>query len=81
MAKKHEEEASIRVTELSYSEMNDALLACDDQAMLQQWLSATVASGVLYRALRVHGRLNAVRRAQEVAGIKQTIQAAQKAKI
>ena len=76
MAKKIK--AEIPVVDLSYSEMNDALLACDNQAVLQQWLSATVASGVLYRALRVHGRLNAVRRAQEVAGIKQTIQAAQR---
>ena len=66
------------VTALSYGEMNDALLACDDQNELHKWLSDTIATGVLYRALRVHGRLNAVRRAQEIATIKQTCMAAQK---
>jgi hypothetical protein len=66
------------VTRLSYGELNDALLECDDLALLNRWLSEVVASGVLYRALRVHGRLNAVRRAQEVAAIKKTCMAAQK---
>jgi hypothetical protein len=64
--------------EASYEELNTALLACADLTLLNRWLSAVVASGVLYRALRVHGRLNAVRRAQEVATIKKTCMAAQK---
>ena len=66
------------VTQESYNDLNIRLLACTDLAALHKWLSATVASGVLYRALRVHGRLNAVRRAQEVAAIKKTCMAAQK---
>ena len=73
MAKKSED-----ITALSYSEMNDALLACNSQEQLHHWLSDTVATGVLYRSLRVHGRLNAVRRAQEVEVIKKTCMAAQK---
>jgi hypothetical protein len=68
------------VTFLSYSDLNTALLECDDLKVLNAWLSATVASGVLYRALRVHGRLNAVRRVQEVQAIKQTCMAAQRVK-
>jgi hypothetical protein len=66
------------VTQISYEDLNTALLECDDLMQLNKWLSAVVASGVLYRALRVHGRLNAVRRAQEVQAIKKTCMAAQK---
>ena len=72
--------SKVDVLELCYTDLNNALLECEDQAVLHRWLSATVASGVLYRALRVHGRLNAVRRAQEVATIKKTCMAAQKVK-
>ena len=68
----------VDVLELCYTDLNNALLACTDQNELHQWLSDTVATGVLYRALRVHGRMNAVRRAQEVAAIKKTCMAAQK---
>jgi hypothetical protein len=56
--------------------MNTALLACEDVGQLQRWLTETVASGLLYRALRVHGRMNCVRRAQEIRNIKTTIAAA-----
>ena len=68
------------VTQESYNDLNTRLLACTDLAALQKWLSDTVASGVLYRALRVHGRLNAVRRAHEIDTIKQTCMASQKAR-
>ena len=68
----------IDVLVLSYGDLNSALLECTDQKQLHHWLSTTVASGVLYRALRVHGRLNAVRRAQEITAIKKTCMAAQK---
>ena len=57
--------------ELSWSNLCSQLLLCNDVATLQRWLAVTVTGGVLYRALRVHGRMNAVRRAQELAEIKQ----------
>jgi hypothetical protein len=66
------------VVQESYSDLNTKLLACKDLKQLQTWLSDTVASGVLYRALRIHGRLNTVRRAQEIDAIKKTCMAAQK---
>lgn len=58
------------ITKLTYPDMNAALLACEDVGQLQRWLTETVASGLLYRALRVHGRMNCVRRAQEISDIK-----------
>ena len=56
--------------ELSWSNLCSQLLLCSDVATLQRWLTITVNGGVLYRALRVHGRMNAVRRARELAEIK-----------
>ena len=57
--------------ELSWSNLCSQLLLCSDITTLQHWLAVTVTGGMLYRALRVHGRMNAVRRAQELAEIKQ----------
>jgi hypothetical protein len=56
--------------ELSWSALCSQLLLCSDVATLQRWLAVTVTGGMLYRALRVHGRMNAVRRAQELEEIK-----------
>lgn len=61
------------VTKLEWKQLNDNLLTCEDVHVLQHWLDVTVRSGKLYRALRVHGRLNAVRRKQEIAAIRREI--------
>ena len=54
----------------TFAELNAALLATEDVATLERWLADAVAAGVMYRALRVHGRLNGVRRREEIARIK-----------
>lgn len=63
------------ITKLSYTALNTTLLECNDVSVLMDWLTKTMATGVLYRALRVHGRMSAVRRAQELAKIRLTIEA------
>lgn len=62
------------VNSLSWPELNRALAALQDVKILQRWLRDTVAGGSLYRALRVHGRMNAVRREQEIAAIRRGIE-------
>ena len=62
------------VTVLCYTDLNTELLACNDVDTLQAWLADTVKTGSLYRSIRVHSRMNAVRRAQELADIKQQIE-------
>ena len=63
--------AGKRTASLSWRDLNTTLLECEDVPTLRRWLSEVVAEGrSLHRALRVHGRLNAVRHAQEVAAIK-----------
>ena len=58
------------VNAMSWPQLNDALLKCEDVAKLSRWLKATIqGGGTLYRALRIHGRLTAVRRVQELAAI------------
>jgi hypothetical protein len=58
------------VNAMSWPQLNDALLKCEDVAKLSRWLKATIqGGGTLYRALRIHGRLTAVRRVQEMAAI------------
>lgn len=49
--------------------LNEELLDCEDTARLGAMLKKEVGAKCLYRALRVHGRLNAVRRAQEIRAI------------
>jgi hypothetical protein len=59
--------AGVSIITMTWPRLCDALLECDDVAMLNRWLMATVESGgSLYRALRIHGRLSAVRRTQEL---------------
>lgn len=63
---------AIDVNALSWGELNTRLTEISDVNLLQQWLDATVAKGgPEYRAVRIHGRLSAVRREQELAGIKE----------
>ena len=66
------------VNTLSWGRLCVALLACDDVAQLQRWLTEVAKGGSLYRALRVHGRLSAVRRAKELAALKTIVAAAQR---
>jgi hypothetical protein len=58
------------VNAMSWPQLNDALVKCEDVVKLGRWLKATMqGGGTLYRALRIHGRLTAVRRVQELAAI------------
>ena len=64
----------IDVTGLSWSRLNEALLECDDLVTLQRWMEAAIADGdTLLRVLRIHSRLNVVRRAQEVKALKSIV--------
>ena len=56
-------------TELSWNELNVELTKCTDVKLLETWLKQTIRTGSLYRSLRIHGRLSAVRRAQEIQQI------------
>ena len=55
---------------LSWSLLNEVLLATENLNDLQQLLEAITTSGRMARALRVHGRMNTVRRAIELREIK-----------
>ena len=60
------------VTALSWSGLNRALQGCKDVATLQAWLTEMMRTGRMTRALRVYGRLSAVRRTEEIRAIKST---------
>ena len=61
---------------LSWSQLNEALLECDDVATLQRWLAeVTAKTKSVHRALRVHSRMNTVRRAKEVAETRRLVHA------
>jgi hypothetical protein len=57
------------VNNLTWAELNVALMTADERT-LTRWLRDTVAAGSLYRGLRVHGRLNALRKEREIAEIR-----------
>lgn len=62
------------ITESSWVELNAALAVTSDTVVLRRWLEATLAStrkSRKYRALRIYGRLSAVRRAEELREIKE----------
>ena len=62
------------ITETSWAELNKALAETNDVMTLRHWLAATLAStrkSRKYRALRIYGRLSAVRRAEELREIKE----------
>ena len=68
------------VVGLSWSRLNEALLECDDLVLLQRWLEqAMKGSDSVNRALRIHGRLSAVRRAREVKAMRATMTAKKEA--
>lgn len=52
--------------EMSWAALNTALAACEDEAVLTRWLRLSIEDGRLTRAVRVYGRLSAVRRKREV---------------
>jgi hypothetical protein len=56
----------------TFNALNASLMACADIDELRAWLEAEKASGCLYRALRVHGRLSAVRREAELKDIRRS---------
>ena len=58
---------------VSWAALNACLLDCEDQTELRRWLGREVASHRKTRALRVYGRLSAVRRAQEVRALKERL--------
>ena len=62
------------VTALGWPDLCAAVLECDDVPTLQRWLDdmlATATPGEApYRALRIHKRMNKVRRQQELAVIR-----------
>ncbi len=57
---------SVDSTIFSWARLNAALLECEDERMLRNWLEAQISAGRRTRALRVYGRLSAVRRAREL---------------
>ena len=57
------------VNSLTWSQLNVALMTADERT-LTRWLRETVATGSLYRAIRVHGRMNALRKEREIAEIR-----------
>lgn len=60
---------------LSWAQLNEVLLECDDLPTLKRWVNEMAAeSGSVYRVVRVHGRMNAVRRAQEIKVIKTMVE-------
>jgi len=59
--------ASIKL--LHWEELNSTLLLCEDEATLTRWLDEAVNSPLVpvHACLRVHSRLNKVRRTKERA--------------
>jgi hypothetical protein len=78
MRLRHFNVARNAITTVAWKQLNTDLLACDDVVRLQRWLTATIKTGHLGRALRIHGRLTAVRRAREIQAIKTMVAAVQK---
>lgn len=67
-----QKEAAIDVNAISWGELNTRLTEISDVTVLRKWLDDTMAKGgPKYRAVRIHGRLNAVRREQELETIKE----------
>ena len=66
------------VTQLSWSQLNHALLECTDATILQYWLEVTTATGLLTRTLRIYKRLSVVRRVDELKDLKRQVVAAQR---
>lgn len=58
------------ILDLSWPELNERLLACEDEAVLRCWLDAAIAAGRATYAFRTYGRYTTVRRAREVEKIR-----------
>jgi hypothetical protein len=58
--------AASSIHSLSWSALNRLLLTCADEQILRQWLDDTAAAGRATRAMRIYGRLSAVRRTHEL---------------
>ena len=60
---------------LSWARLNEELMATDDEVKLAAWLREALdgASMSMGRMLRIHGRLNGVRRAREIREIQDAI--------
>ena len=56
---------SVRVRRMTWTELNARLVETEDEAVLRRWLKDAVQGGRFNRAMRIHGRLSAVRRARE----------------
>jgi hypothetical protein len=57
-------------TTMKWPELNLALTLCCDEVTLRRWLKEELkAGGPPYRALRIYGRLSAVRREREIREI------------
>lgn len=56
---------------MTWAELNRRLLGCDDLAALRRMLRRALEAGHRGRALRVYGRLSAVRRAREMAELEE----------
>jgi hypothetical protein len=70
---------TIKVAELGWPELCHLVLECDDVSTLQRWLDDMLATArrgdAPYRALRIHKRMNKVRRQQELAVIRSRYEA------
>jgi len=54
------------ITKLSWAELNDALIHCNDMPTLQRWLDSAIAAPMSRTCIkRIYGRVSAVRRAVE----------------
>ena len=69
---------AVDVNTVSWTDLNDLLLRCDDLSQLRRWLDVTAGDGVLSRAIRVYGRFSTVRRAGELRELKARVMEAQK---
>ena len=65
---------------MSWSQLNAALMETEDEGKLAAWLKEMLdgASMSMSRALRIHGRLNGVRRAREIKEIRERVAAKRK---
>lgn len=60
--------------EMSWPELNRVVKQCGDEAKLRRWLRDEMQRrGPIYRAMRIYGRLSAVRRKREVDEIRKKV--------
>ena len=64
------------ITELTWTELNDCLLGCADEAALHSWLGEAADAGRLTYAMRIYSRYGTVRRAREMAELRLRLKSA-----